>query len=78
MTLNNFNLEERTALFGENVILLIKKVPQTLINKRIILQVIAAAGSIGANYCEASEFESKRDFQHKIGLCKKETKETMH
>lgn len=41
-------------------------------------QLIKSSGSIGANYCEATEAESKKDFQHKIGICKKETKETKH
>jgi len=39
---------------------------------------IGASGSVGANYCEATEAESKRDFIHKIGLCKKEVKESKH
>ena len=38
----------------------------------------ASAGSLGANYCEANEAESKKDFIHKIGICKKETKEAKH
>lgn len=44
----------------------------------MIEQIVASAGSIGANYCEANEAESKKDFQHKIGIVKKETKETKH
>jgi four helix bundle protein len=39
---------------------------------------VASSGSIGANYCEANEAESKKDFQHKIGISKKEIKETKH
>lgn len=44
----------------------------------MIEQTIAAVGSIGANYCEANEAESKKDFIHKIGIAKKEIKETKH
>jgi four helix bundle protein len=73
-----YDLEERTAKFAEAVIELMKKLSQDSINKRMIEQIVASAGSIGANYCEANEAESKRDFQHKIGIVKKETKETKH
>lgn len=73
-----YNLEERTAKFAELIIDLVKKLPQDVINKRIISQLVASGGSIGANYCEATEAESKRDFVHKISICKKEIKETKH
>lgn len=73
-----YDLEERTAKFGEEVIILMRKVPHDLVNQRLIPQVIASSGSLGANYCEANEAESRKDFQHKIGICKKETKETKH
>jgi len=73
-----YDLEERTAKFAELVIELVRKLPQDSVNKRMIEQIIASAGSMGANYCEANEAESKKDFQHKIGICKKETKETKH
>ncbi len=75
---NKYDLEERTAKFAENVIDLAKKLSQDAINKRMIEQVVGSAGSIGANYCEANEAESKKDFIHKIGICKKEIKETKH
>ncbi len=73
-----YDLEERTALFGEGTIDVLKKLPNNLINKRLVPQLVASAGSLGANYCEANEAESKKDFQHKIGICKKETKESKH
>jgi len=73
-----YDLEERTAVFAENIIDLMKKIPKDLINQRLIPQLIASGGSLGADYCEANEAESKKDFQHKIGICKKETKETKH
>ncbi len=73
-----FDLEERTAKFAEKFILLAKKLPGNAINKRLIEQGVGSAGSLGANYCEATEAESKNDFIHKIGICKKETKETKH
>ena len=73
-----YDLEERTAKFAEDVIDLMKKLPNNPINSRLISQCIGAAGSMGANYCEANEAESKKDFIHKIGISKKETKETRH
>ena len=73
-----YDLEERTAKFAESVIDLMRKIPVDLINQRLIPQLVASGGSLGANYCEANEAESKKDFQHKIGICKKETKETKH
>ncbi|MDP3004189.1 MAG: four helix bundle protein [Candidatus Azambacteria bacterium] len=73
-----YDLEERTAKFAESVIDLMRKIPIDLVNQRLIPQLVASGGSLGANYCEANEAESKKDFQHKIGICKKETKETKH
>jgi four helix bundle protein len=73
-----FDLEERTANFAEEVIDLVKSIKETAVNNRIISQLVGASGSVGANYCEANEAESKKDFIHKIGICKKETKETRH
>lgn len=73
-----FDLEERTALFAEKVINVVKTLPQNPINKPLIEQLVRSAASIGANYCEANEAESRKDFIHKIGICKKETKETQY
>jgi four helix bundle protein len=73
-----FDLEERTAKFGEDIIKFIKTIKIIEINRPIILQLIRSATSIGANYCEADGAESKKDFQHKAGICKKESKESKH
>ena len=75
---NNYNLEERTATFGENVIMLCKQIKQDNINKPIINQLIRSATSIGANYMEANGGSSKKDFVNKIFICKKESQETKH
>ncbi len=76
--MNKFNLEERCVVFAENVIITCKKLSVTPFNRRIIDQLIGSSGSIGANYCEASEAESKKDFRHKMCIAKKEIKETKH
>jgi len=73
-----YDLEERTATFGENIIRFCKKVHQSPITDPIIKQLIKAGTSIGANYCEADDAESKADFKHKIGICKKESRECKH
>ncbi|HEY4508404.1 MAG TPA: four helix bundle protein [Candidatus Paceibacterota bacterium] len=77
-TVKVFNLEERTAVFGENIVMFCRTLKIDAVNQRIITQVIGAAGSIGANYCEATEAESKKDFIHKVTIAKKEIKETKH
>lgn len=73
-----YNLEERTANFSEAIIDLVKQIKCDEVNKRIITQIVGSSGSVGANYCEATEAESKKDFIHKISIVKKETKETRH
>ena len=73
-----YDLEDRTRNFAKNIISLMMKLPQNSVNKRMIEQLIGSGGSVGANYCEANEAESKKDFIHKIGICKKEIKETRY
>ena len=73
-----YDLEERTAKFGEDVIDFLKNLPRNEINRSLISQVVRSSTSIGANYMEADAAESKKDFSHKIGICKKEAKETRH
>jgi len=75
---NKYDLEERTAKFGEAVIIFCKTIKRNIINDSMIRQLIKSATSVGANYCEADDAESKRDFKHKIGICKKEARETKH
>jgi four helix bundle protein len=73
-----FDLEERTAAFGNAAILLAKTVPLTPITRPLVSQLVRSATSVGANYCEADDAESRADFKHKIGICKKEARETKH
>ena len=77
-TVKIFNLEERTAVFGENVVTFCRALKIDAVNQRIISQIVGAVGSIGANYCEATEAESRKDFIHKVTIAKKEIKETKH
>ncbi|KKU57247.1 MAG: S23 ribosomal protein [Parcubacteria group bacterium GW2011_GWA2_47_12] len=73
-----YDLEERTAKFAECIIDFVRTIKQDAVNRRIIDQLVGSAGSTGANYCEAVEAESKKDFIHKVGIVKKEIKETKH
>jgi hypothetical protein len=64
-----YDLEERTAQFGEAIIELVKTFHQDSINSPLINQIVRAATSIGANYMEADGAESKKDFRYKISIC---------
>jgi len=78
MVNNNFDLEERTAKFSEDVIDLIKSMKRSSLNDSILKQLIRSATSVGANYCEANNASSKSDFRNKIYICKKEVNETKY
>lgn len=71
-----FDLEERTALFGEAIIQFAKKIPKDPVTQRLISQLVGAGTSVGANYCEADDAVSKKEFKQKIGYCKKEARES--
>ncbi|MDO8600823.1 MAG: four helix bundle protein [bacterium] len=75
---NKYDLEERTAKFGEEIIKFSKKISQNSVTLPLITQLVKAGTSVGANYCEADDAESKADFKHKIGISKKEARETKH
>ncbi len=71
-------MEERTGHFGEAVLRFAKRIPNNPINTPLISQLVRAGTSIGANYCEANDSVSKKDFRNRIGYCRKESKETKH
>ena len=73
-----YDLEERTAKFGEDIILFCRLLKQDSITKPLINQLVRSATSIGANYMEANGGSSKKDFRNKIFICKKEAQETKH
>lgn len=74
----NYDLEERTAKFGETIIKFCRTLKQDSISSSIIHQLVHSSTSIGANYMETNGASSKKDFQHKISICKKEAQETKH
>src|SRR6266436_3826961 len=73
-----FDLEERTAKFGEAIIEFAKKVPVTLITTPLISQLVKSGTSVGSNYCEADDAGSKKEFMYRISVCKRESRETKH
>src|ERR1044071_4411060 len=72
----NYDLEERTARFGEAVIEFVLTLPRNAITSPLISQLVRASTSIGANYCEANEAASRKEFKYRIGVSRRESKET--
>ncbi|HRZ95362.1 MAG TPA: four helix bundle protein [Candidatus Moranbacteria bacterium] len=75
---NKFDLEERTSKFGSEIVRFCKKQEKDLLMKPIINQLIRSGTSVGANYCEANNASSRKDFRNKIFICKKEAQETKY
>ena len=73
-----YDLEERTAIFAEEIIDICKKTTKSIITNPIIDQLVRSGTSIGANYCEANGSSSKKDFKNRILICKREAKETKY
>ncbi len=69
-------LEERTFRFAEKCRDFTKKLPKTISNIEYSKQLIRSSGSQAANYIEANEALSKKDFAHRIRICRKEAKES--
>jgi four helix bundle protein len=73
-----YDLEERTFEFARDIRLFIKKLPKTTANIEDSKQVIRSSGSVGANYIEANEKLSKKDFLLRMKISRKEAKETVY
>lgn len=71
-----YDLEERTLRFAKEVIVFVNILTKTMANNEIIKQVIRSSGSVGANYIEANEALSKKDFAMRVKICRKEAKES--
>jgi four helix bundle protein len=78
MATAQYDLEERTTVFADEVIALCLEVRETAVTRPLISQLVRSGTSIGANYCEADDAESKPDFRHKIALCRKESHEAKY
>lgn len=79
-TLNskNYNLEDRTLLFGKRILRMCSALPKNYANIILRDQCLRSGTSVGANYREANETDSKKDFQNKVRIAKKEAKETIY
>ena len=75
---NSYDLEKRTSKFSNELIVFCRACPKDIITVPLINQLIRCGTSIGANYREANGASSKKDFQNKIFICKKESKETLY
>ena len=73
-----YDLEDRTLAYAKRVRTFVKKLPKTIANIEDIKQLVRASGSVGANYIEANESLSKKDFIMRIKICRKEAKESRY
>jgi four helix bundle protein len=73
-----YDLEERTFQFAKSVRLLIKTLPKTIANIEDVKQLVKASGSVGANYIEANEALSRKDFLMRVKISRKEAKESAY
>jgi four helix bundle protein len=73
-----YDLEDRTFVYARDVRAFVKRLPKTLANMRDAGQLVDASGSVGANYIEANEALSKKDFVMRIKICRKEAKESRY
>lgn len=73
-----YDLEERTALFAKRIRNFVRALPNINVNWEDGKQLIRSSGSVGANYIEANESLSDKDFIHRIKICRKEAKESRY
>lgn len=74
----HYDLEDRTLEYGKRIVRMCKNLPSLHINSNLINQVLRSGTSVGANYREANETETKKDFQFRMRICRKEAKETVY
>ncbi len=77
-TQRQYDLEERTYKFAYDVMCFVKSLPRNITNLENVRQLVRSAGSIGANYIEANEALSRKDFLMRVKICRKEDKETIY
>lgn len=73
-----YDLEERTFVFAQRVRLFVKRLPRTLANVEDCRQLVNSSGSVGANYIEANEALSRKDFKMRVRIARKESKESRY
>ena len=75
---HRFDLEERTLTFAKGVVRFCQGVAREPINRELVSQAVRASGSVGANYREANDALSKKDFSHRIRIALREAKEAQY
>src|SRR5437879_7296440 len=70
------DLEERTFLFAESIRTFVKQLPRTISNTEDVRQLVRSSGSVAANWIEADEALSRKDFLMRVKICRKEAKES--
>jgi len=75
---SKYDLEERTLEYGKRIIRLAQALPKNTVNFKLTDQFVRSGTSMGANYREANETETKKDFQFRMRICRKEGKETIY
>jgi len=73
-----YDLEDRTLKFAKDCIDLCRLFMRDTINIELVSQLIRASSSVGANYREANDSTTKKDFYHRIGICRRESKESKY
>jgi len=73
-----YDLEKRTLEFSKRILSMARAIPKNRVNLRLTDQVVRSGTSVGANYREANETETKKDFKFRARICKKEAKETTY
>ncbi|MFA5187865.1 MAG: four helix bundle protein [Patescibacteria group bacterium] len=74
----DFDLEDRTLKFAKNCLDLCKQLQKDVISLELVKQFVRACCSVGANYREANDTITKKDFLHKIAICRRESKESKY
>ena len=77
-TKRKFDLSDRTAAYGEPVIRFARRVRLDAVSSPLVRQLVRSATSLGANYGEADEAGSKKEFRYRISLCCRESRECKH
>lgn len=73
-----YNLEERTLEFSKEIIRLLRILPRNTVDQVLVSQLVRSGTSVGANYREANETDTKKDFKNRVRISKKEAKETIY
>lgn len=73
-----YALDERSFEFACDVRLFVKRLPRTICNYEDVKQLVRSSGSVGANYIEANESLSKKDFRFRLRVSRKEAKESRY